>query len=269
MYQEFTGIEYIKIAIANAYGYDKLTWDKRLEWFDFTVTHGIDYFLKNAAEPLLMQKALNAYRDAIAGTPTGYIMGLDATASGIQILSALIGCEKGAAHTNLIDTGKREDAYKNVTAAMNKLVTIDVSRRVMKNSVMTVMYGSKAEPKKAFGEDTPELDAFYATIQEEFPGACEAMNDIQSCWQGDALVHSWVMPDGHTVHVPVTEMVDKKIEVDELDHATFTHRAKVNTSQEYGVSLAANATHACDSYLVREMYRRADSQGFEILTIHK
>lgn len=105
-------------------------------------------------------------------------------------------------------------------------------------------------------------------LTEEFPGACEAMNDIQSCWQGDALVHEWVLPDGHTAYVPVMERVSKKIEVDNLNHATFTHIAAVNAPQESGISLAANVIHSIDGYVVREMIRRAHKQGFVLLTIH-
>jgi len=37
---------------------------------------------------------------------------------------------------------------------------------------------------------------------------------------------------------------DKRIEVDEFHHATFTHRSYVNAPDEYDVSLAANVTHS-------------------------
>ena len=269
--QEFSGKDSIKIAIANAYGLDKKTWDIRLEFTELFITENEiaqEILTCDADEPLLMQKAINALRDAEAGIPTGYIMGLDATSSGIQIMSCLTGCERGARNSNLIDTGKREDAYSIATEAMNRYVTVDTSRADMKEALMTVLYGSTAEPKRVFGEDTPELAAFYKAISEEFPGAMQCLEDIQSCWQGDVLAHTWIMPDGHVARIKVTEMVDKKIEVDELGHATFTHRAEINAPSEYGLSLVANVVHSVDGYIVREMYRRASLQGFEILTIH-
>lgn len=269
MFQEFTGKEYIKIAIANAYGLDKETWGNRLIQVESFITgSGLQSFVDSAEEPLLMQKAIKAYEDAEAGIPTGYIMGLDATNSGLQIMACLIGCEKTALSTNLIFNGKRNDAYGIVTDTMNKYVSVALSRKEMKDPVMTYFYGSKAEPEKAFGKDTSELMAFYKALEEEFPGACEIMDDIQGCWQGDALYHQWTLPDKHVARVLVTTTVDKKIEIDELDHTTFTYRAKVNTTQYKGVSLAANVIHSIDAYVVREMYRMAHAQGFELLTIH-
>jgi DNA-directed RNA polymerase len=64
------------------------------------------------------------------------------------------------------------------------------------------------------------------------------------------------------------QTVDKKIEVDELGHSTFTFRAEVNQPMKKGLSLAANVVHSIDGWIVREMYKRAKKQGFDIVTIH-
>lgn len=260
MMDKFTPVEYIKIAIANAYGLDKETWELRLKWFNETLALGnIQACVARAAEPLLMQKAVNAYEDAMNDVPTGFLMNLDATASGIQLMACLIGCHKTAEAVNLIDTRKREDVYGTVAVKMGK------TRGEVKPSVMTHFYGSKAAPKATFGDDLPE---FYAAMDEMLPGACECMVDMQSCWQPNALEHEWTLPDGHTASVKVMTAVDKKIEIDEMDHATFTHRAYVNSAQESGLSLAANIIHSVDAYVVREVYRRCEIVGIELLTIH-
>lgn len=39
-------------------------------------------------------------------------------------------------------------------------------------------YGSKAKPKEIFGEDTPELNAFYQAAQQVAPGAWELLQDL-------------------------------------------------------------------------------------------
>jgi len=112
------------------------------------------------------------------------------------------------------------------------------------------------------------VDDFYEALAVRLPGAVECMNDMQSCWQPNALKHEWTLPDGHVASVKVMEGINKKIEIDEMDHATFTHRAYVNQSIKRGLSLAANIVHSIDGYVVREMYRMAEAQGFELLTIH-
>jgi len=276
--QTFTGLEYIKIAIANARGMDKETWNKRITWAaDFLAKGPVEqsFEIDCADEPLLMQKAINAHRDAIAGVATGFIMGLDATASGLQVMACAIGCEKTATNVNLIETtcGTRKDIYTKVAFTLNAItaaigLVTNYARGEIKKPVMTTFYGSMQQPAELFGEGTPELQAFYETLEKELPGACEVMADIQSCWQPSATSHDWTLPDKHRAQVKVMNMVDKKIEVDELNHATFTHRIAINAANKKGLSLAANVIHSLDGWVVREMYRRASLQGFAILTIH-
>lgn len=270
--QTFTGYEYIKIDIANQAGLDKETWDTRIAWVDKNIDK-LEKMKPNVDEPILFMKGVKALRDAQAHKPTGFIMGLDATASGLQIMSALIGCHQTAIRVNLINTGKREAIYADVAEKMSGICNKDISTAMVKHPVMTTFYGSKQQPKNLFGEDSPELDAFYETLAELLPGAMEVMDDIQGCWNPVGLEHEWTLPDGHTSLVRVMGPKDKKIEIDELvsdtgAHATFTHRAYINTPNDKGLSLAANVIHSIDGYIVREMIRRADAQGFELLTIH-
>lgn len=268
--QTFTGLEYMYISIANYFGYDKWTWNERLHWGKVhapKILANPEYY-EEADEPILMYKSAKEVAKVLRGEPTAMLMGLDATASGIQLFAALTGCHDTARNVNLINTGKREDVYSKLAQTMSTIAGKVITRNEFKHPLMTTMYGSKAMPKALFGEDTPELQAYYETLTKELTGAMEAMADIQSCWQGDALAHSWVLPDGHTAHVPVMVAVDKKIEVDELNHATFTHRAYINSSQESGISLSANIIHSLDGYVVREMVRRAHKKGYTLLTIH-
>lgn len=270
--QQFTGYEYIKIDVANQFGLDKLTWDKRIEW----VNENHDKLEKldhKADDRLLYIKAVRALRDAELHKPTGFIMGLDATASGLQIMAALMGCKNTAQNVNLMNTGNREDIYQKVANEMDKICDEEITKELVKKPVMTTFYGSMKQPESAFGEDTPALDAFYEILFRELPGAMECMEDIQSCWNDDTSKHLWTLPDGHVASVKVMAPIDKKVEVNELvndegSHATFTHRVYVNKPQEDGLSLAANVIHSIDGYIVREMYRMAEEQGFELLTIH-
>lgn len=258
----FSGIQYVYIAIANAFGLDKLVWEDRISWAQSKTIEELIELVPEASEPPLMLKAINALQDALEGIPTGYVMSLDATCSGLQIMGILAGCDKTATSVNVIGTGKRECVYQKTADTMG------VTRDIIKKPLMTVFYGSTAKPKEIFGEGTDELKAFYNALETELPGAMECMMDIQGCWNPEALEYKWTLPDDHTVVMKVMTSVSKKIEVDELDHATFTYIAEVNAPVKKGLSLAANVTHSVDSYICREMIRKADTQGFELLTIH-
>ena len=262
--QQLNPLEYIKIGVANAYGLDKETWDTRLNWFDNLSQGDIAQALKDAKEPILIQKGLNAFRDALNGVPTGYMCNLDATASGIQIMAALTGCHKTAERVNLINTGNRENVYQYIPDKLNSDFTADE----VKKPIMTTFYGSKKQPQELFGEDTPELAEFYETLEEELPGAMMCKEGIRGCWQGDSLYHAWRLFDGHTAYVPNMVLEKKKIEIDEFEHGTFHHLMYVNKSSNYGTPLIGNIVHSVDGYIVREMLRKANEQGFHLLTIH-
>jgi hypothetical protein len=265
--QQLTPFEYILIDIANCYGLDKYSWNDRIAWVKDNEAN-LEELAIDADDPYLYLKAIRAKYDAEMGIATGYMIGLDATQSGLQIMACMSGCRTTAKNTNLINTGEREDFYIKVTDTMNILSLGGYTREDIKPPVMTVFYGSIAEPIKVFGEDTPELAAFYATLEQECPGPMEMMEDIKKCWNSNALVHSWVLPDGHTAYVPVKVSVSKKIEVAELNKATFTYVTEINEPSDYNIPLIANVVHSLDAYVVREMVRMAHAQGFEMVTIH-
>jgi DNA-directed RNA polymerase len=195
-------------------------------------------------------------------------MGLDATASGLQIMSVLSGCVASGKATNLVNTGEREDVYDAVAASMCANDVLNTTKDQVKKPVMTVFYGSKAQPKAIFGEDTPELFAFYDTLREILPGPFELMDILQSYWRSDVLHHSWTLPDGHRAIVPVIDVIDKSLEIDEMDHIRVAYRTKVLRKKRSSRALAANIVHSIDGFIVRQMVKLAKKDGFWIAPIH-
>ena len=264
--QEFTGKQYLQIDIANCYGLDRLTWNERLFWFDNNEPQ-LEQIAVHAKNPILFRKAVRAWRQAERKQPINHIMGLDATSSGLQILATLSGCIETGKATNLVFTGRRECAYDNISCFMQDEHSLNVSREQVKPPVMTVFYGSKEEPKKVFGEGD-ELAAFYTAIQNKLPGAYNLIDIFLSYWQSDKLYHSWTMPDGHRVKVPVTVVEDKQLEIDEMDHMRVTYRSKVLACKRKDRSLAANIVHSIDGWIVRQMVAAAHKQGYWLAPIH-
>lgn len=259
MFKTYTGFQYLLIDLANAFGLDKEIFEVRIQW-------GMDHLscletmALKAETPALYHKAMLAIRKAQQGLPTGHLVGVDGACSGMQVMSVLTGCIAGATATGMVNPDERGDAYTAVTDAMRRLLggLVAVKRKDAKQAVMTVLYGSKAEPKKLFGEGTDELNAFYKAVHEVAPGAWMLLQDLLESWQPWALSHEWKLPDGFDAKVKVMTKREVRIEVDELDHATFTYEFFENEGQERGLSNAANAVHSVDGYVLRTMHRRCN-----------
>lgn len=271
--QEFTGYQYIKIDIANHYGLDKKLFEDRILWVEDHM-HELEALVEDADARPLYLAAVMALRDAQMGVSSGHLVGFDACSSGIQIMGTLMGCPVTCKSTGLIDPKVRADIYTKVNDVMNvKLnqigIKISSHRKDIKQAVMTHFYGSTGKPKEIFGEDTVELDTFYETQAEVAPGAVTCMEMLLGSWQPFALSHDWALPDGFKVKCKVMVPVDVKIEVDELNHATFTHRFYENEGTESGLSIAANIVHSIDGMIVREMNRRCNYDRDVLLKAQK
>lgn len=236
----YSGWDWLLIDAANQFGYDKMTFEKRIEWATDKLAI-LESFTDEAETRPLYVKAVMAIRKAQQGIPTGHMVGVDSVCSGIQIMSVLTGCVSGATATGCVDPDVRADAYTTVTKAMENALggSIDISRDDAKQAVMTSFYGSKAVPKALFGEDTPELDAFYKAATTVAPGAWELLQDLLASWQPYALSHAWKMPDGFDVKIKVMDKKEARIEVDELNHATFTYEFYENQGSKTGLSNVA------------------------------
>lgn len=270
----FTGWQYLLIDVANYFGKDKLTFQERLAW----ATEKLPELetLENQAEvPTLYKKAVMALREAQAGSPTGHLVYLDAVCSGIQLMSALMGCHAGAKATGLIDTGKRPDAYREVADQMNQTLqqagvqNLSIPRKDVKRAVMTSCYGSKRVPQDLFGKDSVELEHFYNACFTVAPGAFGLLDTLLASWQPYALEHSWTLPDGFRAKIKTMKVVSTTIEVDELDHATFEYHYLEQKGLAKGRANAANVIHSVDAYVLRSLLRRCSYDREAIETAHR
>ena len=254
--EKITKIENLLVAIANHAGKDKLTWEERIDWAIGQNPDDIQW-----EEPMLGRKAVRAYVDTMAGKPSGYTMSLDATSSGLQVMAAISGCKQTAKLTNMIDVDVRHDLYNRVTEMMNQRLAKPLTRKIVKQCVMTHYYNSKATPKALLSEH--ELSVFYEVMQGLLPGAEDVMETINACWNDQADHHTWTMPDGHTVYIPVIEGINATYTDDELGEIPLRYYAQT-TSDNYR-SLCPNLIHSIDGYVAREMIRRCD---FQLSHIH-
>lgn len=254
--QTFTGKEYLKIDIANSFGLDGKIWDERIKWFDDNEAD-LEKLTHQAKEPAQFMAGTFAWRDTQQGIPTGYMCGLDATASGIQILSVMSGCVQSASMCNLTNTGARQDAYNNTHLLMDKMLTtpFTFNRKGTKNALMTHMYSSTAVPKSVFNEDNGELSCFYQVVDMLFPGANAYNKALANLWNPSTLAHEWKMPDGFDVKIKVMDKVIHNITFMDKNYEVVE---EVNMPKDASRSLPANIVHSIDGMIVREMQRRCN-----------
>lgn len=262
----FNGREYLQIDIANCFGLDRLNWEDRLHWFDNNEPD-LEQLRSLAKSPVLYGKAVRAWREGCSGKPINHNMGLDATASGVQIMACLSGCVKTGLAVNLVNTGNREDLYERMATTMSQHPNVTTNRDELKKPTMTVFYGSTAQPREILGEGDA-LEAFYETLATELPGAYFLVDVLQSYWRPDVEFHRWTLPDGHVARVPVTRVVEKSLEIDEANHKRVTYRCKVVHPAPYSRSLAANIVHSIDAWVCRQMVQASKKQGFWMAPIH-
>ncbi len=267
--QRFTGRQYLMIDIANSFGLEKATWQERLDWFE-RHKDKLHEMLPLAAEPALYFAGVQAWEATKANQPIGYPISLDATSSGLQILSVLTGDRRAAALCNVVNTGKREDAYANVFDIMvdrllNRLGEFagNISRDDCKRAIMTSLYGSVAVPKEVFGEGA-QLRIFYEVMTEVAPAAWELNEAFLAMWNPNALSHDWILPDNFYVKIKVMATVKETVQFLNQPFDTFY---KVNKPTDEGRSLGANCIHSIDGMIVREMTRRCSYDPDQILRV--
>lgn len=263
--KSYTPYQYMLIDIANHYGLDKLTFEDRIQW-TLDRESDLESLTPSAESSVLFAKGVHHLRKIQKGEPTGYMVSLDCTASGPQILAAVTGCKQTARIVNLIDPDVRYDAYTESVNHMNERLPEHlqiklggaITRNDIKDAIIPFFFGSTKKPKEILGEGTQHYIQFFDTMKELFKGAYTARETLLDAWQPFALSHSYTLPDNHTAYLPNRSPVDKRIEVQELGGATFTHRVYLPEGTETGVSLVANVTHSIDGYLVRELVRRCN-----------
>jgi len=135
-------------------------------------------------------------------------------------------------------------------------------RAYCKDPIMTAMYNSRRQPELAFGEDSEELEAFYDTLAELFPGAMNVLEALNDRWDNTTLAHTWETPDGHIAHVNVMEDVTGHLDNEGLD---LPYLFKNNQPSNTKTSLAPNYTHSNDGFTIRHV---ADNVEFDFAHVH-
>jgi len=285
----YTAFEYLMIATANAFGEDKSLFEDRIEWVK---SNGkiLTKLADKADDKAMFIRCVLEIQRVLKGQPTNLPIGLDATASGLQMLAIMSGCKITANNVGLVDPNRRCDAYTTCVHVMNEYLNPNgkfperaigfnpdgLTRDDVKGAFMPHFYYSRQEPLNIFGKGTAEHLAFMKSTDVIAPGANMLMEDIHGamleCDKSVTTEYKWTLPDRHTAFTRVFTTDDYKFELEELknengNNSTFTHRMQRNVPNVKDVSLVANVTHSVDGFVVREMQGRMNYDVGNLLKV--
>lgn len=130
------GLYWLRIAVANSAGQDKLTFEERIQWVSdnfIDIAESASAPLSKASfwssldEPLMFLSACKALTDGLRGLPVHFPVALDATCSGIQIYSGLLLDKEGAEAVNVVHKSgqtRPNDIYQQVADLVNKYLSL-------------------------------------------------------------------------------------------------------------------------------------------------
>ncbi|KAI9736402.1 MAG: DNA-directed RNA polymerase [Claussenomyces sp. TS43310] len=184
------GLKWLKVHLANVYGYDKASLSERAEFstqhlddiYDSATNplNGRRWWLK-AEDPWQCLAACFELKSALESPdPTHFVSHLpihqDGTCNGLQHYAALGGDEWGARQVNLEPGDRPADVYSAVADLVKKSIELDrkkgnraaeilhgkITRKVVKQTVMTNVYGvtyigAKAQVRKQLVAAHPDL----------------------------------------------------------------------------------------------------------------
>ncbi|KAK2465507.1 hypothetical protein APHAL10511_002399 [Amanita phalloides] len=220
------GLRWLKIHLANLYGFDKANFNERVAFVD----EHLEDIYESATKPLedrrwwakaddpwqCLATCMDLHAALESGDPHAYMSSQpvhqDGTCNGLQHYAALGGDREGAEQVNLSATERPSDVYTHVGNMVEKLIDEDVnkgcreaimlqgriSRKVVKQTVMTTVYGvtfvgareqieRQLRDKKEFpSEDCWGLSSYLAkkvlhSIADLFKGAKDIQNWLNIC----------------------------------------------------------------------------------------
>lgn len=225
---------------------EKATWNDRISYFK-TLDFQNPKTFSEASNPIGLRAAYLAYRETSAGLPTGYMISLDASASGLQLLSLLVSCVESW----MLCGGNLDRCVDAYIEIYNKMGLTQLTRKQVKLAIMTSFYGSTRTPYRTFGSD---IDLFYDTVSDMAPGAWQLNLDLQEIWHRlRGSVYNWVLPDNFHACIETKKPVYQGFTMlgRELQITKY-----VDGRPDFHKGLGPNLIHSVDGFIVREMIRR-------------
>ena len=291
--------EWLAFQVATTgFGMDKATMAERLEW----TRDNTELISRIAQDPLdtiqewrkadepwcFLAACLEYYACCIAKTKTtsGLPVGIDATCSGLQHLSAMTGDLQAASLVNVTPTDKPADGYKTVAEQAKKYLPEEyhqwLTRKVTKRTVMTTPYGVTRHSARGYirlalleaGCDLKEeglltkfTSAIYGNAMSDvFEGPVDVMNWIQEgatrLIKSGATRIRWVTPSGFVVNQVNNKSKTQQVQTQLMGAGKVAPRCYVGPGpvdiDGHRSSTAPNLVHSLDASLLHFVFSEWD-----------
>jgi len=294
--------DWLAFQVSTTYGNDKLPLNERIQWtkdnFTFISRVALDPIgnlsdWEVAEEPWQFLAACDEFYHCVMIADrqfTGLMVAVDATASGLQILSGLCRDASTARLCNVIDSDKPQDAYASVAEAAKPNCPDSVKpymdRKVTKRSVMTIVYNAKPFSNRQYIRDAlkekgvelskEDLNETVKAVREAmkitFPGPMAVMkwieDEITNALKRGLTEFDWVTPSGFCVKQKLMKHKVERIDLQLLGRCQMSI-ANGETDQvdksRHKAATAPNLIHSLDACLLQLSLLRFNSP---IATIH-
>ena len=233
--------EWLAFQVATSYGLDKAPIRERMQWVaenDEVISAvaldpiGNLHLWEGVEEPWQFLAACDEYHHCVITCDRNYTslpVAVDATCSGLQILSGLCRDASTARLVNVLPGEKPADAYAVVAEHAKPNVPVSIQphmdRKTVKRVVMTVPYNAKPHSNRGYIRDalkekgvevekddlTATVKAVRSAMDEVVPGPMAAMKWIETevgkAIKRGATELEWVTPSGFVV----TQKLNKKL----------------------------------------------------------
>lgn len=267
-----SGLRYLKIDIANAFGLDKQSYADRIAFVDEHTTNELLAKTIVADSPYEYRNAVEQLSNHYDGLPVEHITYLDCTNQALQLYAVLTSCKDTAYLCNISSGDVLTDAYGVLAIAMNDITGLDIfDRNNCKKALMTTLYGKidgEVEIVKYMIENGIEYQslitdeelasAFQKAMRAIAPHAMRAMDVLQSLNHADVDTYYWTMPDGFKVKYDVksTQKLEISCKTKSGVKFHFDRDVQVYKGSEFNRGMSPNVIHSVDGYVAREMVRR-------------
>lgn len=268
-----SGLRYLKIDIANAFGLDKQSYEDRIAFVDNCKISDLFDKVDEADSKYEYRNAIKElYNSQAKGLPVEHITYLDCTNQALQLYAVLTSCKDTAYLCNISSGDVLTDAYGVLAKAMNEITKLDIfDRNNCKKALMTTLYGKmdgESEIIKYFLEngtiyqdkitDEELASAFQKAMRTIAPHAMRAMDVLQSLNCADIDIYYWTMPDGFKVKYDVksTQKLEISCKTKSGVKFNFDRDVQVYKGSEFNRGMSPNVIHSVDGYVAREMVRR-------------
>lgn len=274
--------------VATTYGLDKATMEERVEWtrnnhdlITRIALNPIDYRSEwiHSSEPWCFLASCFDYHACCITkerNSSGLPVGIDATCSGLQHLSALTLDGGAASLVNVTPTDKPADGYKTVALTSLKYINDQavhpyINRKTTKRTVMTTPYGVSRDSARGYiraqlMEDGCDLSVagrlrdittaiFELAVPEVFAGPVEVMKWLQKSARQvlETQEHiEWKSPSGFIVRQDLRSCITERIQTHLMGRVcTHITVGRGDPDPKHHVSaLAPNVVHSMDAALL-------------------